>query len=71
MNHEPVDYVLDYMKAEGIPLTRANYVEINWMGCETYESLGVEDRSEVDDLVRSRQLRVRKERKRSKRKGRR
>lgn len=26
------DIVLEYMKEEGIPLTRENYIGINWMG---------------------------------------
>ena len=26
------DYVLDYMKKNDIPMTRKNYIELNWMG---------------------------------------
>ncbi len=27
-----MDYTLEYMKKNGIPMTRANYVGLNWMG---------------------------------------
>lgn len=27
-----MDYTLNYMKENNIPLTRENYIEINWMG---------------------------------------
>ncbi len=26
------DYTLEYLKKNEIPVTRANYVEVNWMG---------------------------------------
>jgi hypothetical protein len=29
---EVKDYVLQYMKANDIPLTRANYIGLNWFG---------------------------------------
>ena len=27
-----VDYVMNYLKEHNIPVTRENYIEINWMG---------------------------------------
>ena len=27
-----IDHVIDYMKKNDIPVTRENYIEINWMG---------------------------------------
>ena len=44
--------VLDYMKKHNIPLTRENYLQINYMG-DVPEELDAEAEAEIPEEIRS------------------
>lgn len=46
-----VDYVLEYMKQHNIPLTRENYLEINYMG-NPPDPMPAELEAEIPDEVK-------------------
>ncbi len=51
-----MDYVLEYMKKNDIPLTVKNYIEIAYLGDRTLADLEGEELVEVEDLVRDGEL---------------
>lgn len=46
-----MDYVLEYMKQHNIPLTRENYLEINYMGSPP-DPMPAELEAEIPDEVK-------------------
>ena len=44
------DPVLEYMAKKGIPITRDNYIAINYLGDRGYEDLEGEQLAECDEL---------------------
>jgi hypothetical protein len=45
-----MDAVLDYMKEKNIPLTKENYLDLNYLG-NPPESLGGEEESEIPEEI--------------------